>query len=574
MKRIVSMFLAVAVTTMATWCPGLGLSRSGAAETKPIAVLAVASYNDLVSDVQFFGELVGRPKLVEAFNGGVAVVTQFKGLAGVNKTRPWGAVVQASGEEDFSGYAFVPVFDLDQFLDLLKLYGTVEAEGGLNKLTTKPDFGGKVLYIKSQGAWAFLADKAESLAHCEADPSALLEKQDKDYIVHGRILLGNVPTSLREKFLEKFKEGFEKEAAQKEDESSEDFASRKKVIEKLQPYLTRVLGDLDQIVFGWGLDRTNEKTFLDVSVTARPDTKTAEEMALAGEATTNLAGFLVPHSTMSLIFAGKIPEAKQEIASTVIEVIRAKALADVEKKAKKDDQELAKQMVNDLVDIMQKIVKGGHMDGAVSVILGPETFTAVVGGYVADGDKLDKMIRKIVKTAILEHPDSANMIELDAERSHGVNFHKFTVPLTEETEDVQNLRKLCGDKLEIVVGVGKEYACMGFGRDALATVKKAVEVSGHSPAKSVPPLEVSLAVKPLMGFAAAMGKPEDRAQAELFVSLLEKTPPGKDHIVLAVRPITNGVQVHLEVEQGLVRMFGRLVELEMKKSQPKAPKEE
>ena len=40
-------------------------------------------------------------------------------------------------------------------------------------------------------------------------------------------------------------------------------------------------------------------------------------------------------------------------------------------------------------------------------------------------------------------------------------------------------------------------------------------------------------------------------------SELKKTP-GKDHVVLAVRPISNGVQVHLEVEQGLVRLFGRL----------------
>ena len=57
MKKIVSMFMAVAVVF------GMGLSQSRAAETKPIAALAVASYNDLLSDVNFVGSLVERPQL-------------------------------------------------------------------------------------------------------------------------------------------------------------------------------------------------------------------------------------------------------------------------------------------------------------------------------------------------------------------------------------------------------------------------------------------------------------------------------------------------------------------------------
>ncbi len=48
----------------------------------------------------------------------------------------------------------------------------------------------------------------------------------------------------------------------------------------------------------------------------------------------------------------------------------------------------------------------------------------------------------------------------------------------------------------------------------------------------------------------------------MIESELKKTP-GKDHVILAVRPISNGVQVHLEVEQGLLRLFGRLAVMGM-----------
>ncbi len=52
-------------------------------------------------------------------------------------------------------------------------------------------------------------------------------------------------------------------------------------------------------------------------------------------------------------------------------------------------------------------------------------------------------------------------------------------------------------------------------------------------------------------------------------SELKKTP-GKDHVILAVRPISNGVQIHLEVEQGLVRLFGRLVAMGMEQRKTEA----
>ena len=83
MKKILSMCMAVAVVF------GMGLVPSVAAETKPIAALAVASYNDLISDVNFVGELVDRPQLGATVEGLLALVTQGKGLAGVDKTRPW-----------------------------------------------------------------------------------------------------------------------------------------------------------------------------------------------------------------------------------------------------------------------------------------------------------------------------------------------------------------------------------------------------------------------------------------------------------------------------------------------------
>ncbi len=218
---------------------------------------------------------------------------------------------------------------------------------------------------------------------------------------------------------------------------------------------------------------------------------------------------------------------------------------------------MAKEVLNEGADLLQKIVKSGHSDGAAMVLAGPKAVTGLLAGYVADGGLLDKMLHTIAKAVIEDHPEVEQFVKLDAEKSNSINFHTISIPIPEGSEDAQKAVKLLGEKLEIVIGVGKENAYLAVGRDAMATLKKAIEASSRLGLKAVSPLEVSLAVEPVAAVASAVGKPQDRPQAAMIASELKKTP-GKDHIVLAVRPISNGVQVHLEVEQGLLRLFGHL----------------
>ena len=252
-----------------------------------------------------------------------------------------------------------------------------------------------------------------------------------------------------------------------------------------------------------------------------------------------------------------MPAAKQEMAATVIEAVRGKGLADIEKKESADKRAVAKEVLNDGADLLQKIVKSGHVDGAATVLLGPKAATGLLAGYVADGALLDKGLHTAAKVIIADHPELAQFVKLDAEKSGEINFHKISIPIPADAKDREKVVQMIGERLDIVIGVGRENAYLAAGRDAGATLTKAIDASARAGAKAVPPLEVSLAVKPLAGAMSTVGKPHEQSWAGIVDSQLKKTP-GKDHIVLAVRPISNGVQIHLEVEQGLVRLFGRL----------------
>jgi hypothetical protein len=553
MKYLATTLMAAAVLF------GACLSPLQAAEPKPIAALAVASYNDLVSDVNFVGGLADQPNLGAAADGFIALATQFKGLAGIDKTRPIGAIIQAAGEgesagDDIAGYVCVPITNFKQALGLLKLFNDVESEDGVYKLTPKDS--GKTTYVKDLGTWAYISDKAESLAHVVADPLKALGGMEKNYIVSGRVFLGNVPDALREKFLAGLKEGIEKEAHnKKDDESDEQFAQRKKFLEKVEAYVTRVAGDLDQIHFGWGLDRAAEKTYLDLSVTAKPDTKTAEEMATASQAETNFANFRMADAATVWAIASPIPEAKQEIATSLLEVIRGQALGHIGKDAPESERDAHKEIVGEGFELLTKIIKSGRIDAVVTGLLSHDSATGLGAFYVADGDLFDKFVHSIVKGIKSEHPKVDQFVKLDAETVEGHKVHIITIPIPEDFDGRENLVKLIGEKLIVVIAVGKDNVYVGAGRDVGDKLKKAAVASGQTGPKSVPPVSISYAIQPIAGAVAELGKPGERPVAQMAVAELKKTP-GEDHVSLTARSITNGTQVRLEVEKGVLRLAG------------------
>ncbi len=503
MKRLVFLFLTIAVVV------GLGVSQAKAAEPKPIAALAVTNYDNLIGDVNFVGGLAERPQLGVALDGLVTLLTQGKGLAGVDKARPWGAIVQANGEEDIVGYLCVPITNFNDALDLLKLYHKVTAEGEVYKLT--PQHGGQGIYVKKHGDWACFSDKAESLANIASDPLAALTGLEKDYLVAGRIFVANVPERLRAKFIAKFKSGIEKEAASKKaDESDEQYAQRKKFVEQVEAYLVRVVGDLDQINAGWALDRTAGKTYVDFSVTAKPGTETAAEMAMASQATTMFAGFR-PADAMSMwAIASAIPQAKQEIAASLTTAVRGKVLSEIEKNTPEKKRGTAKEVAGNVFDLLAKIITAGRIDAVLTSEVGPNSATGLGAAYVADGALLDKILHEVVAAAEEEHPELAQYVNLDAETVNGLKVHKVSIPVPGRVENrgplVQQLVQLIGEDFDVIIAVGKENVYFAAGRDAEAKLKKAIDSSNETGSKAVSPLIVSFAIEPITDAIAVEGK--------------------------------------------------------------------
>ena len=218
-----------------------------------------------------------------------------------------------------------------------------------------------------------------------------------------------------------------------------------------------------------------------------------------------------------------MPAAKQQIAASVIEAVRGKGLAEIEKKQPENKRAAAKEVLNEGADLLQKIVKSGRADGAATVLLGPEVATGLMAGYIADGALLDKMLHTIVKAVVDDHPEIEQFVKLDAETLGVGHFHKISIPIPENAKDREKVVQLIGENLDIVIGVDEENAYVAVGRDATAALKKAIEASSEIGSKAVSPVEISIAARPVAGLVATVGKPHERSQAAMVESELKKT---------------------------------------------------
>jgi hypothetical protein len=250
---------------------------------------------------------------------------------------------------------------------------------------------------------------------------------------------------------------------------------------------------------------------------------------------------------------------KIERLSSLIDAIHAQALSDAQKKTPPEKLDVAKDLIDTVAKLLKDTVKSGRADGAVAVLLEPEAVTGLAAVYVADGALAEKVLRTIAEAAEKENPVIADWIKFDADSIGSFKLHTLTIPVPADGKDREKFVPLIGDKLEVVFGIGPQSVAVAAGRDAMGKLKAAIEASAANGAITSLPLDVAVATERLMRFAAAVGNPQDRPKAAFAADELKKSP-GRDRISLVARPIPSGVQYHFEVEQGIIRTIGAMIE--------------
>ena len=548
MKKLLCAMLAVTLL--------LGLATTGSAqgtsadELKPVITISFAGYDQLMANIKTAGQLADRPELGDALEGRLAIVTQGKGLVGVDKSRPWGVVVTATEDGQFPVQAYVPVTDLKQLMSLVPNPATGEpfapdAEGVYEVK------GAKMMYIAQKGKWAYIVDNRDALKTVPADPAALLKTLTSRYSVAIRASAKNVPAAVRERFTEQAKMMFEMVMQQRQSgETDEQFAIRTNLTRQQFEKVVTLSKELDEAVLGWGVDASAGSTFLDFEVTALPGTHTAKQFAKAKDAKTDFAGFLIPGAAVNGVGTNGMDESDVDQSKQILAKVRLAATQELDANSdlSDDQRKLAKQLLDDSMDVLVKTLESKQSDAGFALLLDTDTPTFVAGMKLVEGVKLEGVVQKLVAEVAKDEPKLAKMVKLNADKHGDVNFHVVTVPITEP-----EAAAIFGPTIDIVVGISEDRLFLGAGKAAIKTLKEAIDASKKDAGKATSPLQITVSGIPIAKFIAKVAPDEMvKEKAAEILKLIEKSA-GKDHVTIVSKAIPNGASVRLTVEEGLLR---------------------
>lgn len=526
----------LAVSLLLTFCMFVGINVAPADAAEPVAVVSINNLETLKGDLEFLFEITGT-KMFSQF-----VMPQVENyIQGLDQTRPIGVVLSVDGTE-FKPMGFLPIEDLDTFLDQIKdqVGEAADAGGGVLELQ-----GPQPIFIKEKGEWAFIGQSVESLDNVPADPMKLLDGLHDNYDIAVRGYVQNVPAEYRNMAIQKMNEAMQQA---NENADNEDAAAMAKA---QMAELKKLMEQADQITWGWNTDSKARQTYMDFTFTAKAETELASQLAAMKSMKSKYAGFVVPGAAISGNVSSVIPKNQIEQNITMMANFERSVLKEIEQDDDIDDENVrkgAKKLVAGVFDILRDTIRTGKMDTAMSVILKDGSITLGLGSHIADATKVDGLVKELVELAKSEPEITFSKLELNSQKHGDVQFHELGIEIPEE----EYIGQVFDGSLDICLGTGKDNMYLAIGSDPVANLKKMIDNSKSQ--KTVAPAEFTVKLAPILKFAEAM---EGDANIGAIAEMLEKN--GQDHIRFKANTIENGLTYRFLIEEGVLQALGQVI---------------
>ncbi len=551
MKKALLSLLAVGGLLLG---PGVCWAQPAAGTMSSLVTVAFSGYDAVKSDVAYLANLSGKPEMVDGLEAMLNMMTGGQGLAGLDTTRPWGAVAQTDGQQ-FAVFGFVPVTDLAK---LMEVVGNLDVQvndtgGGVYEIQAEDNS----VYVQQKGSWAVVAQSPEALAAAPADPAALLGDLPTRYDLAVQGSVKNIPPGIRQLLLLNLEMGAQAALARQPGETEEQYALRAGMARRSIDQFQKLFEELDTLLVGFAIDSQAGLAYLDIEMTAIPGTDLAQDFAQTGPATTNFAGFDLPGAALTANICGPLSDADVEQAKATLAEAQATALKELEQESLPEaDRALAARLINDLFDVVEKTLETRKADLGAVVLLDPSAVTVAAGGAIAEGDKLEAALKALIAKAQEEEPELAGMIQLDAGEYQGLRLHKLNIPVPENEEEA---RQMFGPTLEMVLAINNQTVYLVVGSNAEGVLQQIVDKSAQEPGKTVLPMRLAVAATPIAKFVAGVAQddPQTAAMAGMVAQILAGKP-GQDRVTLTAEPVPNGVRMRIAVEEGLLSVPGQL----------------
>lgn len=544
--------------------PAAPEGKAPAAGLKTLAVVSGAKYEKLIADIGFLGPYLGRPDAGQMADAMLGMFTGGKAATALDKTKPWGIIVQTDGAQ-FYYVAAIPVANPDDLLEIAKMHQAEikDADNGTKEVSIP---GKPPIFLKTESGVAFLSLAPTSLGKLPANPLEILGKMVGEYDLAVALRVRNIPEMYRQFAIGAMQAGMQQNMKRGENESDEEFAAKQKLAEAQLSQITQMINEIDTVKLGWAIDSKEKRTFLDFDYKFVPGSKLAGSLAAYKQQTTNFGGFYQPNAAATAMFASqadpKLVAENMAQADAMLQNFRQQIEREIDKKhSDAKEREELKAAVGDIFGAIEATLKEGHMEGAAAANLAPGATSMVGGIHVKEPAKIEDALKKV--EAVAKDKPGFPGVKWNAAKHGDVNFHTLSAPVPEDKDE---LRKMFGDSLELAVGIGSEAVYLGVGKDNVAAVGKAIDASAAAKDKKVPPFAASLALAPIMQFASEVAdKDRDKQVCAAIAEKLKGEAKDRDHIRMYGELIENGLRYRFEAEEGVLQAIGTAAQMKQQR---------
>ena len=511
------------------------IAQSGSADD-PAVIVSLKNISGQLDDVKYLGEKAG-------FADQVAMLPMMaRGfLAGVDLKKPAGMALWFEGQEPI-GVVMVPVTDIEQLLDQLAGFGiNIDEQGEYYYLDTQA----QEMVVKTQGGYAFLADKEESLANLPKDPAAVLGAVSKDYTMAAKLYVQRIPAELREMAIEQMEAGFQEAMEEMDEEALADFQRQANEMQIKQ--LVELVENSDALEIGMGVQPSKDKLVFDMKFTGLPGSKMAKQSEASEGKTSQYTKFLVDTAAVSVNGYGVMLEDDKQMTKALLTNLKYTAMAelDSDEDMSSDELELVKGLLGNVIDLLESTVEGGFMDFGGTVMMDDQGFNMAMGGTLADGGKFDELMAKVSGMAKTQNEVA---IEVSDASVAGVEMKKMVITLPEDMD--QEAIDMFGETVTVMMGRKGGSAYMAMGNDPAATFEK---IMSNSSSSSDYNAQYNLRLMPILKFAAR--NPE---AAEVLGPVLAGFGSDNDRMSLQQKMIPNGLEVNGTADADLIKLLAQI----------------
>ncbi len=529
---------------------------------KPVLVAVFPSYDELLADIDYLGQLAGQPQASQQIEQILALVTQGQGLAGLDKARPCGAALLLDGGQPV-GAAFVPTKKVKDLLAALEgMVGTAEESQdheGLLELSIES----QTIYVKQHGQWAWFSNSPDMLAKVPKDPQRWIGPLAKRYDFAVQLRMQNIPEFYRQLAMEALRQGVDAARTELEDEL------QRKVVQMQVKQIEDLFTSLDRLTIGCRIDRKARNLAIGFEMTLVPDSAYGRLVAGYSLLPSHLAGFGARNAVFRLNTAVKIGPGVREYYHQ--QVKDAKQILElVTQQLPEDDPEaemLAKMLpfLHGYLDFLDEARMAQGYDLAFSLEERKGRMFLATAVLMPGGPNFAELVNRGL-AKLSEVAGDEVQVQRGVARQGGVTFHRVVLTGLGD-EERQAFEQAFGSEPSLVLGVSRDGLFAAFGSRALENLRQRVAASKEQPPKKLGHFGIcELSLRSLLKLIQRFS-PDESEDVE---DVLDALPAEGDKVRILIDLIPNGQQMQLVVDEGVLRA---LIAIGQKVQQNDAPPE-